>query len=425
VHADSNDSVVVNGVDLPLRECSPPLFSGHDIGLLVLDVFGVFFMVLFLLTTIALIVALLKFKKLTVPLFCAVLVFLLIGAPLLGTGAYYSRWEKVYAVNGDCDALPKIDATFPLPNSALQTPVNMTIAYVGDSGAGINAINVYQLIAAENAEAVILLGDFDYCDDSTLWGRQLRAALGDGFPIIPVMGNHELHVWEDYSDIISDMDFWQNPPEYFQCSGTRYVNYWCVYRGLFLAFSSVATACGDGYQKQGWHERELSDMLDLSYEEGFDNPFVNCIWHKNHKNFEVSSSRAEVQDKMYDLCAERGALIVNGHDHVFGRTHNFRNAADPTPVTICERGDESCFYQLQNSSIVVVAGLGGWERSPIEFDDLGEQFATVSNSEFGALFCVYNFNGNSDQVYCYFKTVSGFIVDEFYFKQKSFLESNN
>lgn len=58
--------------------------------------------------------------------------------------------------------------------------------------------------------------------------------------------------------------------KYLSCEGFLGVNYYCVYRGLFFAFSSVGTMCGDGYDDYKYHEEELQKNLDARSVRTFD-----------------------------------------------------------------------------------------------------------------------------------------------------------
>jgi len=425
VFGEDPSQITINGTTLDLRDCRNPIFSSHDASLAALAAIGLAFVVFWLLTMLICLGALLTSHKKTMWIcFLASILFLLIGAPMLGTGAYYGRWEKIYDVQEGCDDLPRINASVIIPAAALDTPVNFTIAYVGDSGASIRAIGVWQMIAAENPDVLVHLGDYDYCDDPTLWGKHLKFFFGTDFPIIPVIGNHELHLWDDYSAEWDSFDVWSNYEnnDFIVCEGIKYVNYWCIIRGVFIAFSSVGTKCGDGYKDYTWHENEQIRMLDISQESRFKDPYINCVWHKDHNKFQLSTDRDEVGPNMYDICAAYGALTISGHDHVYGRTHAISNIEDPDIQGVCQVGDPNCLYDLTgdsfNATIIATCGLGGWDTPDLDPELTSNYWwAQTYGGAGGALFCVYNVDG-SGVVYCYFKNVNGTVVDEFTFDQK-------
>jgi hypothetical protein len=148
---------------------------------------------------------------------------------------------------------------------------------------------------------------------------------------------------------------------------------------------------------------------------------------------------------VYNLCSSEGALIVTGHSHAYGRTHGLRDVSNLEVTDDCEttlrnfndfdnnngNDDEICIYDLfDEQSIVAVVGLGGKDTSETGVE-LNEEissmphWASTYNDQSGALFCVYNYEGFEYLAYCYFKTISGNVIDEFYFTQRSRAENYN
>jgi hypothetical protein len=350
---------------------------------------------------------------------------------MLVTGAFYMHWNKIYDVQDGCDDLPVISADHwtNISAAAIYTPVNMTIAYIGDSGASAETLDVYQLISSEGAELVVHVGDFDYCDDSSLFVQHLDAALGD-IPFLPVVGNHDLHVWGAYTEVLQERWDRTVDPDYLQCDGILFVNYWCIYRGLFIAFSSVGTKCGDGYDEYGWHEDQLREQLKISHEYApvgtpVVEPWINCAWHKVQENMQVTDKGDETGYGVYNLCSREGALILTGHSHAYARTHGMRNVENLEVSDSCdEELDGICIYNLfDEQSIVTTVGLGGREdpENPAELNEEKTSmphWAASYNEMNGALFCVYNYQGYNNLAYCYFKLTNGRIVDEYYFTQR-------
>jgi len=386
-------------------------------------------------------VAGIKLYNLRYPALGLAIFFFFIGPPMLVTGAYYYRWSKVYDVQDGCDANPTRVGDTPqnISAAALYTPVNLTIAYIGDSGASQDTINVYQMIVDEGAELVVSVGDLDYCDDPTTLIRQLDVTLGD-IPFLPIIGNHELHLWDDYSDALQNRGDRTYNTDYLQCDGIIYINWWCIYRGIWFAFSSVGTKCGDGYTDYTWHQDQLQQQLELSHEyaavsdNGFNNgngngnnfylneTWINCVWHKNQQALQLTDKGDETGYGVYDLCSKEGALIVTGHSHVYGRTHGLGDMSTQQVTDSCDTElNGTCIYDLtEGQAIVAVVGTGGYETN-VDFNEDSSNapyWAAKYNQNPGALFCVYNYNGFEDLAYCYFKTTSGDIIDDFYFTQR-------
>eukprot|EP01127_Copromyxa_protea_P001418 TRINITY_DN11415_c0_g1_i1.p1 TRINITY_DN11415_c0_g1~~TRINITY_DN11415_c0_g1_i1.p1 ORF type:complete len:470 (+),score=115.78 TRINITY_DN11415_c0_g1_i1:38-1411(+) len=420
--------------EIPTNEClsKAPQYSMHDFGYLILVaagsgvVFG-FFAVLIVGILLLVIqpewkvpVIGIALKALAIPCIVLAFVLLVVGVPMVVTGAYYSRWNKIYDVSGGCEELIQIAVNKDLINGTElhTTPEEMLIAYVGNSGAVYESLKVWNLIKEEGAEAVIHTGNFDFCDDSSLFSQHLDEVLGN-ITFIPVVGNNDLHVWEDYQEVLYDR-FSTN--EYLQCEGTLFVNYWCMYKGLFIAMSSVGTKCGDGYQDYGWHESELRSQLELAEE--YEANWITCSWHKNQHNLQVGYFGDETGYGVYDICAEYGSLTVTSHDFAYARTHalsSFGDAEDdsvePNITQKCSRDEDDCVYDVNaGNSVVVVSGLGGFyidqelDEERVEDEIWGSTYV----GQGGALFCKYNFEGISNLAYCYFKTVDEKIIDEFF-----------
>jgi len=75
-----------------------------------------------------------------------------------------------------------------------------------------------------------------------------------------------------------------------------------------------------------------------------------------------------------------------------------------------------CSYNITNGTIVTTTGIGGYSIRDFADDDYHTQahWASTYATEFGALFCKYNVDGNPRLAYCYFKDLQGNTVDEFW-----------
>jgi hypothetical protein len=112
-----------------------------------------------------------------------------------------------------------------------------------------------------------------------------------------------------------------------QCSGTLGINYYCWYRGLFFAFSAVGVKCGSAYNDFAWHEERFKEMLQNSVIPLFiqtinfclqdPEKFRVCVWHKNQALMQIRGKDNDTGWNMYNMCAEKGALIVTGTPLVF------------------------------------------------------------------------------------------------------------
>jgi len=75
------------------------------------------------------------------------------------------------------------------------------IAFVGDSSASVSSSRVLQLVKQQNANVLVHLGDMDYRHSPALWFDFLDEQLGFEFPVVQVVGNHDVlrYSWSQYS----------------------------------------------------------------------------------------------------------------------------------------------------------------------------------------------------------------------------------
>lgn len=141
--------------------------------------------------------------------------------------------------------------------------------------------------------------------------------------------------------------------------------------------------------------------------------------------YQVGTKKDEIGYGVYSICKDYSALIVTGHSHNYARSHTIEEMATQAVAERCERTD--CIYNLTDVSMVspftayysldqvVVSGLGG--RAIVEEDvelSSSNHWASTFDDTFGVMYCKFNFNGNNDLTYCYFKDIAGNEQDTFY-----------
>jgi len=335
----------------------------------------------------------------------ALLLLLLLGV-LLMIFAYY-RMDNSYSFSNDCQNLSWVSAQRPLPPSVTTMPVNLTVAFVGDSGVSSRPLQVYALVLRE-AELLIHLGDFDYCDRPNLFGQQLSAVLGAGFPILATVGNHDIYEWATYEQIFQSHSL-ANPN--LACEGYFGVNYWCMYKGLFLAFSAIGTMCGGTDSNFTYHEIALTEKFNIANTEFPDHVAV-CAWHRNEQTYSPSGSPDETGFGIYDVCRQNGALTFTAHSHIYGRTYALNDVYNQNIGQSCNSTDPECIYQLTNGTTIIVnSGMGGQSNQDRE-DPQPPYWAQIVDKGQGVTFCKFNYNGNPKMTYCYWKNVLGEVLDE-------------
>lgn len=278
------------------------------------------------------------------------------------------------------------------------TPPNFKVAFIDDQDLNDNSRAVFKMIKEEGAEMVLHQGDLTHENKPDEWDQMINDILGPDFPLFASIGNHDLGAWSDYQQKLQAR---LNRIEGATCVGDLGVKSACTYKGLFFILSGVGTKCSE-------HETYIRDQL------AYDNSLWRiCSWHKNQKLMQVGGKWNEVGWEAYEECREGGAIIATGHEHSYSRTHlmdNFetQSIASTSNTLQLEKGKTFAF----------VSGLGG-KSIRGQNDKLAAKnwWAAVYTSEqganYGALFCVFNLNGEENKAHCYFKDLDGKIPDEF------------
>ena len=282
---------------------------------------------------------------------------------------------------------------------AQETTENLKVAFIGDQGVNENAASVLELILSEGTDMVLHQGDFDYFDDPDLWDAQINEILGSDFPYFASVGNHDVPAWDGYQEKLQNR--LDKIPD-AQCSGDLGVKSSCMYHGLFFILSGVGVFGADHAE---YIQNQLSENNSI---------WSICSWHKNMKLMQVGGKHDETGWGVYEECRKGGAIIATGHEHSYSRTLTLSDidsqiiySDDPNIVQV---GDDTTF--------VFVNGLGGksirYTEDNLEQNLWWAKYSTSDNgANYGALFCTFNVEMNPNKALCYFKDISGNIVDEF------------
>lgn len=294
---------------------------------------------------------------------------------------------------------------FTFPNevfAAASTDPDFKVAFIGDSSAGNNFQNVLNLIKSENAQLVLHQGDFDYSSGPQLWMDKINNTLGPNFPYIGSDGNHDN--WDTdgfaafFKDRLAKMGI--NSPVSLPSS------YSLVYKGLKIVFS----------QENG-DPSFISSQLS-----GDTHTWKICSWHKNMASMQVGGKGDEQGWPDYETCRQLGAIIATGHEHSYQRTKTLTNTLTQTVDPICPNPNSLCVSP--GRTFVFVSGLGGnsirvQQRClPTTFPyGCRQEWAKIYTSDqgatYGALFIIFNYQGNPNKAHAYFKNITGAIIDEF------------
>jgi len=276
-------------------------------------------------------------------------------------------------------------------------PENFKVAFIGDQGINNNSVAVLELIKKENASMVLHQGDFDYSNNPEAWDAQITQILGENFPYFASIGNHDVDSWSEYQKKL-EQRLEKIPGA--KCFGDLGINSACQYKGIFFVLSGIGTYGSD-------HENFLVLALNAS-----NATWKICSWHKNQELMQTGFKTDEVGWNSFEICRDRGAFIVMGHEHAYSRTYSMENFETQKMFN-----NENDLTLSKNISFAIVSGLGGQSlREPNSQLTNQSWWASTYNSNYGALFCELNTKNSSKNettAECYFKNISGELIDSF------------
>lgn len=279
---------------------------------------------------------------------------------------------------------------------ATATEPNLKVAFIGDQGLGRDAEAVLRLIRDEGTDLVVHLGDFDYDDSPEAWDAQINKVLGESFPYIASLGNHDDDAAPGYQ---AKLDARRARVPDLDCTGETAIQQTCDFRGLRVILVAPGEF-GSG------HAGYLKDRLAES-----DHIWSICGWHRNVTLMQTGSKRNDTGWGVYEECRLGGGIIATAHEHSYARTYLMTDIEaqqyDPTTgfeMTI-KRGQTFVFH----------SGIGGHSIREQQRHD--PWWAAVWNADtdadHGALFCEFNIHGVPERAYCYFKDIRGRVPDAF------------
>ena len=287
---------------------------------------------------------------------------------------------------------------------------NIKVAFIGDQGRGDNPRAVLRLIKQEGASLVVHAGDFDYEDNPDAWEKAINKTLGKKFPYIASVGNHEVgpwwlfyYPWPDYQKKL--INRLKRTP-IVKCSGDIAVKSLCRYKGLVFVFSGVDVL-------ETGHSEYISEKLSQNP----DAVWKICSWHKNQEEMQVGGKGDQVGWGIYEACRQHGAIIATAHSHIYARTKTLIDMTNQVIDPNCSDSNVACVKPGKTFSFV--SGLGGHSTDTQErcFDGCKGEWASIytgnQNAVYGALFIIFNYQGDPYRAHGYFKNINGVIIDEF------------
>lgn len=319
------------------------------------------------------------------------------------------------------------------------------IAFTGDQGNTIETKKALRVIREESAEALVLLGDFDYQDGPAVWVKNLDEYLGKYFPVLAVAGNHEETIWTEYAKVVQDKI--SQLPKDICTADTKAdigLTYNCMLGPVHIVLTtpdinikqSIARSpllyIRDAFRKElaskvfiqePMADGEEDDPPAMPSKGEAKDPWRICAWHKVHPLMQLGTKNDNISWDIYEECRRFGAYIVNGHDHVYARSKTVLDF----PGMIVDVQSLREVVVRPNSTGVAILGLGGmsirpherkgdtWWANTYSIEKLKIEAGVEKTNTAGIMFCT--FDKNEDTAPCYFKTIDGVVRDEFVMKR--------
>ena len=238
----------------------------------------------------------------------------------------------------------------------------------------------------------------------------LDRKLGTSFPVFAVVGNHDaLHFRGNggYQDVLADrLDRIGIP-----WTGDLGIQSSLEFKGIQI----VSVAPGLFGAGNGYHDLYIRDQLARS-----DAIWRIAQWHVLMEKMNVGEKGDESGWGVYEQSRRAGAIVATAHEHSYSRTHLMRDFQSQqvasTSDTLRIAPDDPNTTTDEGRSFAFVSGLGG--RSVREQLRGGSWWASIYTADqgasSGALFGVFNFEGNPRRARFYFKDIDGQVPDEFF-----------
>ncbi len=317
------------------------------------------------------------------------------------------------------------------------TTERIKIAFTGDQGDSDETRLGLKMIRDEGAEALVVLGDFEYKDNPSLWLKNFDEYLGKYFPVIAVAGNHEEKAWSGYAKVVQQKI--DQLPKGTCISETKEdigLTYDCTIGPVHIAFvtpdiqikhsllRNPTLAIRNAFKKELASKTFMQESV-ANEEKNVEvkDPWRVCAWHKVHSLMQLGTKSDNITWDIYEECRRFGAYIFAGHDHVYARSKTVLNF----PGMIVSSSTESEVIVKPNSTGVAILGLGGmsirprerqgdtWWASTYTLEKLKIESDNKKTNIAGIMFCT--FDKQKDAVPCYFKTTDGRVRDEFVMKR--------
>lgn len=300
----------------------------------------------------------------------------------------------------------------------------LRVAFLGDTGVetkgdnGFYAQAVFDLIHKEGVDLIIHNGDFDYHGDPQMFSSFLTSTTmlrGGEIGFLGTSGNHETETdgkrWFGPGGYKDELSKRLNESRMLasQCKNTESYGerYHCqLDESLFVMLGWRQTRGGEIAKSVKYMDEVLSSSnASLKW----------CVWHLPENTVNGGAGWHELNgiESLYEVCRKHGAIVTNGHSHIYSRTKLLSSFIGDPVVSDFDHPHD--IHVMPGRTLSFVVGMGGyhfdgggrytdesWFRSTFTTRD--------SEARAGALIC--DVNGSTAD--CKFMlTPNGQVIDSF------------
>jgi len=275
-------------------------------------------------------------------------------------------------------------------------------------------------------DVLLHLGDYDYeCSPDKYFNKILDSKRK--YQFMGVLGNHDVQqtcpddITNNYlQNVYKEMTNSKNNNISCEFSDSKFM--WsCVYKNMrVIGLTPFINGADIRTNQMKFLKRHLLDAKE---------DWKICAWHHYDKNYHTEkyqkysnmvSEDNNNNENFYDYCKKHGAIIFNGHDYVYARSHVMSKFNEPI-IDKYDLDTGSDIVQIRDGATFnILNGVGGWEIS-VEQENLNfwqKKYARGSKNvkRYGGLFCKFNYGGNKKKAFCQFLRINSKnkVFDEFY-----------
>lgn len=325
---------------------------------------------------------------------------------------------RAYDAAGNVSTSAPVTATVNITSApeGIPTEPNLKVAFIGDTSAGSNYKAVLNLIKSENAEFIVHNGDFDYQNNAAAFFTAMDSVLGAGYPYYFVSkGNHDTGDWSGYAAEFTKR--WAKTGAVLDDPNLNDEMWTLTYKGLQMVMVG-----------QNGQNTAFANFINQKLT-GDKHIWQICNWHKNQNAMQMGTKGNEMGWAVYENCRKLGAVIATGHEHSYSRTFTLTDMTNQIVDTQCHPEPPATRNRKKvcigpGRTIAFVSGLGGnsvrnQDRClPTSYpygckNEWASVYASDQSAKYGALFIVFNVDGDPKKANAYFKNVAGDVIDEF------------